>query len=99
MLPPVTVDPYPGLGIVAAISLHAVFDALLLTRGLAHGYRADRQTDNTGSGSRTAITTATAATAEATVATSALHLDDQRIAIRLRYQILRHGACQRCGHR
>ena len=94
---PATIDPYPGFGIVAAVSLHAVFDALLLTCGLARDHRADRQTDNTGSGSRTGITTATPT--EATAAASALHLDDQRIDIRMRHQIFRHGACQRRGHR
>jgi len=51
MLPPATIDPYPGVGIIAAVSLHAVFDRLLPTRGLARDNGTDRQANRcTGSG-------------------------------------------------
>ena len=72
MLLPATIDPNPGLGIVAAISLHAVFDALLLSRGLARCNGTNRQTDGANSYSRTDVVSTAA-----TTATAALHLHHQ----------------------
>lgn len=70
MLPPATIDPYPGLGIVAAVSLHAVFDRLLPTRGLARDNGTDRQANRcTGSGG--------ANVAMVAVVPSVLHLQQQ----------------------
>ena len=106
MTPAVIAEKSHAFWIVAAIALHAVL-APLSALGFVGDDGAEHETaENTGSNraavSAAAPATPTAPATSAGPAAPALNLNDQRIAIGLRHQILRSGAGQRCcarGHR
>ena len=82
------IDPRPGLGVVAAVALYAVFDPLLPTRGLTRDNGAKPQTDYCTCRGRTGIT------ASAPYTAAPLHLLHQGIPTGLLREEFRN-ACQR----